>query len=578
MKKLLPIVLLFTFMFAAQNQTECEPFTPIVNTDGDAITTPNPLLRELAQAKMNGDLETYHQLLEAYTNQLPGKSDNAPSLYAEKVDPPVPVMRYGNDIVIYNGDVFYNEWAMTTNIDDEAISVDYHRGDTLVAAVACGDSLLRVFKSYDNGMNWSYVYWLSAAGGLSEPEVIYGSNGLWYHVLARAGSGNGNLVYYNVEGDEGSWNGNYIEGSADSVHRFSMCSDRTDYSPDYWLYVAYHQGCGGIGEDQIVFTIGKTYGTSWTPWDTIQFTGSMFPDLAYGDDNLYLTRMYQQVSDDKRIYCRVSTDLGSSWESSVLIEQDSVTKQGPQIAASTDGSEDAWVIFPRRDPSTANNDYGLRWSWTKDGGTGWSSPGWVNSNIGDMEVLPGIAVCDQYGSDSWYPYVTFINSVDDWSNPTVNNFYWLSDSSWYEDDTYSDHTPEFVRPIQTWEADGGLPAFAYVGSGGQNVYYDSWSNTGIVENTKASTSMALLSPNRPNPFTSNTRIAYSVPVDAKVSLRIYNTLGQEVTTLVNEYKTAGSYGITWNGADNHGAPLPKGIYFLRLETGVQNATRKVIIE
>ncbi len=64
--------------------------------------------------------------------------------------------------------------------------------------------------------------------------------------------------------------------------------------------------------------------------------------------------------------------------------------------------------------------------------------------------------------------------------------------------------------------------------------------------------------NYPNPFNPSTTIRYSLPKTANVSLRIFNTLGQEVAVLVDEQKVAGFYQVQWN------AKVPSGMYFCRL--------------
>ena len=55
-------------------------------------------------------------------------------------------------------------------------------------------------------------------------------------------------------------------------------------------------------------------------------------------------------------------------------------------------------------------------------------------------------------------------------------------------------------------------------------------------------------------------------------MKIYNVLGQEVSTLVNEYKQAGSYHTTWNAEG-----LNSGIYFYKIQTGSFTETKKMIL-
>lgn len=71
--------------------------------------------------------------------------------------------------------------------------------------------------------------------------------------------------------------------------------------------------------------------------------------------------------------------------------------------------------------------------------------------------------------------------------------------------------------------------------------------------------------NYPNPFNPTTTIWYQLPVDGKIRLSIYNTLGQQITTLVDDSKVAGFYTSEWNGKDQSGKTVASGIYFYRIE-------------
>jgi hypothetical protein len=85
-----------------------------------------------------------------------------------------------------------------------------------------------------------------------------------------------------------------------------------------------------------------------------------------------------------------------------------------------------------------------------------------------------------------------------------------------------------------------------------------------------------LSQNYPNPFNSTTRISYEVPVNSQVVLKIYNTEGRLVRTLVNGQAAPGTHHVTWNGLGNTGTAVSTGVYIYRLRAGDFNAIRKMV--
>jgi hypothetical protein len=81
-----------------------------------------------------------------------------------------------------------------------------------------------------------------------------------------------------------------------------------------------------------------------------------------------------------------------------------------------------------------------------------------------------------------------------------------------------------------------------------------------------------LSQNYPNPFNPTTKISYSIPKDEFVSLKVYDVLGNEVATLVNNNKNAGNYSVDFNGSN-----LSSGIYFYKLQAGNNVSLKKMIL-
>lgn len=81
----------------------------------------------------------------------------------------------------------------------------------------------------------------------------------------------------------------------------------------------------------------------------------------------------------------------------------------------------------------------------------------------------------------------------------------------------------------------------------------------------------------PNPFNPETTIRFELPEDAHLTIKVYNILGEEITTLVNEYKTSGEHAIQWNGQDRFGNSVANGVYWVRLRAGEFSAQRKLVL-
>jgi len=86
----------------------------------------------------------------------------------------------------------------------------------------------------------------------------------------------------------------------------------------------------------------------------------------------------------------------------------------------------------------------------------------------------------------------------------------------------------------------------------------------------------VLEQNYPNPFNPKTSIRFQTNVRAQVVLTIFNLLGQEVRTLVNELKPAGTYQLVWDGRDNQGNLMNSGTYFYRLIVGEQSQIKRLV--
>jgi len=103
------------------------------------------------------------------------------------------------------------------------------------------------------------------------------------------------------------------------------------------------------------------------------------------------------------------------------------------------------------------------------------------------------------------------------------------------------------------------------------------SATGIEDNTINIPANFVLMQNYPNPFNPSTTIQYAISSEQFVTLKIFNSIGQLIKTLVDENMNEGYHQVTWDATDNSGNKLSSGVYFYRLTTGTFNRVNKMLL-
>jgi len=96
-----------------------------------------------------------------------------------------------------------------------------------------------------------------------------------------------------------------------------------------------------------------------------------------------------------------------------------------------------------------------------------------------------------------------------------------------------------------------------------------------VENGEETPSTLSITGTAPNPFTTSTAVNFTVPTTSKVSIDIYDAIGNRVTTIANDVYNAGAYTVEWNGSAN-GVVLPNGIYTVRVSDGTNTTSQQIV--
>lgn len=185
----------------------------------------------------------------------------------------------------------------------------------------------------------------------------------------------------------------------------------------------------------------------------------------------------------------------------------------------------------------------------------------------------------------FYMVRTINNLPPDWQSSLCFDFCWspLIDSiATTADFNSSPLTPGESREISVHVFPLNNPGTAHVQIKGGTFrspgvfYYANFYalvNPTSVEDDAPITNNFSLSQNYPNPFNPSTKIKWQSPVSSWQSLKVYDILGRETTTLVDEFRSAGNYEIEFDGSN-----LPSGLYLYRLTANGFSQTRKMMLE
>ncbi|MEO8664721.1 MAG: T9SS type A sorting domain-containing protein [Ignavibacteria bacterium] len=243
---------------------------------------------------------------------------------------------------------------------------------------------------------------------------------------------------------------------------------------------------------------------------------------------------------------------------------------------------------------TLNGFRGGGWTPAPLTGTG-NSDGLYFSSIAFTDANNGMAACNGSGNairkttdggNNW----TVVTNPPGLSNFIPFNMCGLKDGSnlvfafIYTNTNYCVRTSDFGvtwvnEPLPTQAQTGSLRLMKFVNSslgyaGGFNGVFLRYGNSiGISQINSEIPTGYVLGQNYPNPFNPSTKINFSLPRSSDVTIRIYNGIGKEVETLINEFKPAGNYSVDYTAAPG----LTSGVYFYSLTANDFRATKKLMI-
>jgi hypothetical protein len=461
--------------------------------------------------------------------------------------------------------------------------------------------LVLIWAASENVLAWTTPVNISNTAGRSDwPSMAVDSWGHVHVVWHDDTSGNNEVLYCFYDGEAWSTPVNLSNDSTDS-ERADITVDANGHPHVAWKD---HQSM------EILWTFYD--GVSWSsPANISNNAGySPCPSLAADDSGRVFVAWHDIdiPTDNSDIYFSVYD--GSLWSEPQNLTDDPEDSAYPDIAVDSKGHVHlVWM----------NYGADIEVYYSEYDGSLWSS--WVNiSNLVGYSVDPKIALDSQdhphvvWEERKWgyHVYYTFYDGQE-WAvseklsegeenyGPTIaldsrDRVYTMwskkidqeMELHWsFYDTTWSDITVVPSTPgrsagpqIAVDVRDSLYVTFSGDAEENRDIFYTRRSPTGVREQPEEGFPLRYnLEQNYPNPFNPCTEIRYSLTGNepAQVTLKVYNLLGNEVVTLVEERQTPGEYEVSWDGCDDKGGDVCSGVYFYQLRAGGSVATRKMVL-
>ncbi len=258
-------------------------------------------------------------------------------------------------------------------------------------------------------------------------------------------------------------------------------------------------------------------------WDGSAWINSYKYSYTYNEDNILIESLGQSWN-------------GSTWVNSgkSLYTYDGNNNLIELLSQTWDGS--GWVNAYKQSYTYDGNN-----NLTEKLGQSWEGSAWVNSSkisyTYDVNNNLTEELTQSWDGSGWVNNYKFFYNYDGNNNLTERIQQWWDGSAWVD----------IIKGI-----------YSYILTG--------------IEQFEDEVSTYSLSNNYPNPFNPSTKIKYSIPQSSNVTIKVFDILGNEIETLVNEEKPVGSYEITWYAAN-----LPSGVYFYTINAGSFIETKKMIL-
>ncbi len=551
------------------------------------------LLSELRAARKSDNITAANEIssrIDELTHAWKsGVNLNGPQVVGQIMNEPVngSLTDYGFTVLGYDG-----YWSAAT-------STDRITGRIYVAATkynGAGSDTMKIFSSSNAGATWTLLYKFGYGGTgvhfrTDELDIEAINNGTSSYLYIAGGldySGTAYSFVNRIKSDGTEFFYSYLYNSAAGVkHMYPrITSDNSNYTSATYVYMVLTQdSTTGTThhlktkfvriQNPFVTTPTLTYcsqngggGAYWWNASGVADSTALYNDIAYSDS--LTTDVIITVSNFYRLgfnnlYMAYSKDYGATapyWTPQIT---ETKVNYKPRIAFTGLDSTYGMICYTRQFSATDWDPYYQR--TTNDGST-WLG-GYVSS-LTDTTFYTDVTAIPRVPNTFRIVYsVSTSGATADFYTRSFNKGVFLTSFKLNPIPVSNGFTPG--RAGYRYSTDScfsisegtlGGSIFAYTGCSGT---VTNAGNNGTPVSFK-------LGQNYPNPFNPYTKISYALPKQGLVTLKVYDVLGKEVATLVNEIKNAGEYTVDFNASS-----LSSGVYFYKLESGAYSDIKKLTL-
>ncbi|HEY5533328.1 MAG TPA: T9SS type A sorting domain-containing protein [Ignavibacteria bacterium] len=508
--------------------------------------------------------------------------------------------------VAYSQSIYQNVMISNQNSPEEvSICINPKNLNQLVA----GANIINEYYSSDGGMTWTWQTMSSTYGVWGDPIITVDTIGNFYFFhLSNPSSGSwiDRMVCQKSTNAGVTWsNGTYAGLNPPKLQDKEgiVVDRRNNYIHMTWTQFDVYGTSNPLDSSRILYTKSTDAGETWSTPVRIDKLGG---DCVDADNtvegavpavsptgDIYVAWAGPKIRNSQfGIFFNKSTDDGLTWLANPIYVTDQPGGWDymipgiqrcnglPQTVCDVSNGPFRGNIYINWTDSAGNGDHDVKCVKSTNGGLNWSSVKKVNDDLPGKEQFFTWMTIDQATGYLYFVFYDRRNYTDfqtdvymarstdggeTFTNFRVSSTPFLPQGSTFFGD-YNGITAHNgkVRPIWTRLVSTQLSIWTAI------VDFP----VGVENITSNTPSEFKLNQNYPNPFNPSTNISYSIKENTFVTLKVYNLLGKEIETLVNENKPAGNYDAVFS---TDGKSISTGIYFYKLTAGNFTETRKMTV-